>query len=173
MPDTAIAIKKAPALRQNAPDVWRSFRDEVERLFDRFDGPFRMPSMRRMFDLEPLWRSETSFDLNIPAVDVSEDDKAYRITAELPGLDEKGIEVSMSGDRLVLKGEKRQEKEEKDKNHYLSERSYGSFERSFRLPDGIDQDKVAAIFAKGVLTVTLPKTAEAQKQQKKIEVKAA
>jgi len=82
-------------------------------------------------------------------------------------------EVSLSGDSLVLKGEKQQKKEEKDKNYYLSERSYGSFQRTFRLPDGVDRDKIAATFAKRVLNVTLPKTAEAQKQQKKIEVKAA
>ncbi len=173
MPDTVIDIKKTPAHRESLPDVWRSFRNEIERLFDRFDGGFRLPSMRRMFDLEPFWGDETSFGFNVPAADVSEDDKAYKITAELPGLDEKSIEVLLSGDRLVLKGEKRQEKEEKDKNYYLSERCYGSFQRSFRLPDGVDQDKIAATFAKGVLTVTLPKTAEAQKQQKKIEVKAA
>jgi HSP20 family protein len=173
MPETAIDVKKTPARRESAPDVWRSFRSEIDRLFDRFDGGFRLPSMRRMFDLEPFWSSETSIDFNVPAVDVAEDDKAYTITAELPGLDEKNIEVSVSGDRLVLKGEKRHEKEEKKQNYYLSERSYGSFQRSFRLPDGIDQDKVAATFAKGILTVTLPKTAEAQKQQKKIEVKAA
>ncbi len=173
MPDTVIHIKKTPAPRESLPDTWRSFRNEIDRLFDRFDSGFQLPSMRRMFDLEPFWRYETSFDFNVPVADVTEDDKAYKITAEMPGLDEKSIEVSLSGDQLILKGEKRQEKEEKDKNHYLSERCYGSFHRSFRLPDGIDQDKIAANFAKGVLTVTLPKTAEAQKRQKKIEVKAA
>lgn len=177
MPDTAIDIKRtpapAPASREAVPDVWRSFRNEMNRLFDRFDGGFWFPPMRRMFDFEPFGRSETVFDFAVPAVDMTEDDKAYKIMAELPGLDEKSIEVSLSGDRLTLKGEKRQEKEEKNKNYYLSERSYGAFQRSFDLPDGIDQDKIAATFAKGVLTLTLPKTAEAQKQQKKIEVKAA
>ena len=81
--------------------------------------------------------------------------------------------MTLTGDRLILKGEKRQEREEKEKNYYLSERSYGSFQRTFSLPDGIDREKIAATFAKGVLTITLPKTAEVQKQQKKIEVKAA
>ena len=173
MRDTAIEIKKAMPPREAVPDVWRSFRNELDRFFDRFDGGFQLPSMRRMFDLEPFWRSEASFGINALAVDVTEDDKAYKVTAELPGLDEKNIEVMLAGNQLVLKGEKRQEKEEKDKDYYLSERSFGSFQRSFRLPDGIDQDKTAATFAKGVLTVTIPKTAEAQKQQKKIEVKAA
>jgi HSP20 family protein len=173
MPDQTIDVKKATAGRREAvPDVWRSFRSELDRLFDRFDGGFRLPSFRRMFDLEPFWSRETPLGANLPAVDVSEDDKAYKITAELPGLDEKNIDVSVSGDILVVKGEKQQEKEEKDKNYYMSERSYGSFQRSFRLPDGVDQDKIAAEFSKGVLTVTLPKSAEAQTQQKKIEVKA-
>ncbi len=172
MPDKAIDIKRMPAVREPLPDVWRSFRTELDRLFDRFDGGFWPSSMRRMFDLEPFWRQETSFDFNVPAVDVSEDEKAYTITAELPGIDEKNVEVAVSGDSLVLKGEKHKDKEEKDKNYYLSERSYGSFQRRFHLPDGIDTAKIAATFTKGILTVTLPKTTEAQKQQKKIEVKA-
>jgi HSP20 family protein len=173
MSSTAIDIKKTPATRENAPDVWRSFRNEVERLFDRFDRGMELPSVRRMFELEPFGKYEKAFDLNVPAADFIEDDKAYKITAELPGLDEKNIEVSLSGRQLTLKGEKRQEKEEKNRNYYLSERSYGSFQRSFSLPEGVDPDKIAATFDKGVLTVTLPKTAEAQKQQKKIEIKAA
>jgi HSP20 family protein len=74
---------------------------------------------------------------------------------------------------LTIKGEKQEQKEEKKKDYFLSERRYGSFERSFRLPDGVDANKIAATIKKGVLTVTLPKTAEAQKPEKKIEVKAA
>jgi HSP20 family protein len=173
MPDQAIDVKKAPARREAVPDVWRSFRSELDRLFDRFDGGFRLPSFRRMFDLEPFWSRETSLGINVPAVDMSEDDKSYTIAAELPGLDEKNIDVSLSGDVLVIKGEKKEEKEDKEKNYYMSERFYGSFQRSFRLPDGVDRDKIAASFAKGVLTITVPKTADAQKQQKKIEVKAS
>lgn len=173
MPDKAIDIKKTPATREAVPDVWRSFRTEMDRLFDRFDFGFRWPAMRRMFEMEPTWGGGPKFEFNVPAVDVTEDEKAYKITAELPGLDEKNVEVSLVGDTLTLKGEKRQEKEEKEKNYYLSERSYGSYQRSFGLPDGVDREKIAASFANGVLTVTLPKTVEAQKQQKKIEVKAA
>ena len=74
---------------------------------------------------------------------------------------------------MTLKGEKRQEKEQKDKNFYLTERSYGAFQRSFYIPEGVDRDRIAAEFAKGVLTVTMPKTAKAVEQQKKIEVKTA
>jgi HSP20 family protein len=108
----------------------------------------------------------------VPAIDMSEDEKVYKISAELPGIDAKDIDVSVSGDTLVLKGEKRQEKEEKDKNYHFSERTYGSFQRSFQLPSSVDRDKVAADFSKGVLTITLPKTAEAQKPVKKIAVKS-
>lgn len=103
---------------------------------------------------------------------LSEDDKAYKITAELPGLDAKDVDVSVSGNTLVLKGEKRQEKEEKNKNYFFSERAYGSFQRAFELSTTVDRDKIAADYSKGVLTITLPKTAEAQKQAKKIEVKS-
>ena len=78
----------------------------------------------------------------------------------------------MSGNTLVLKGEKRQEKEEKDKNYHYSERAYGSFQRAFELPASVDHNKIGADFSKGVLTITLPKTPDAQKEQKKIEVKS-
>ena len=104
---------------------------------------------------------------------MSEDEQAYKISAELPGIDAKDIDVSVSGDTLVLKGEKRQEREEKDKNYHFSERSYGSFHRSFELPSSVDRNKIAADFSKGVLTITLPKTVEAQKPVKKIEVKSS
>ena len=166
---TPVDVKKAPATRAST-DPWQTMRSEFDRLFDRFPG-FGWPAMRRMFDFAPA--AETTFSFNVPAVDVTEDDKAYKIAAELPGLAEKDVDVSVSGDVLTLKGEKRQEREEKDKNWHVSERAYGSFQRSFSLPTGIDRDKIACEFAKGVLTVTLPKSAEAQKQQKKIEVKAA
>ena len=86
-------------------------------------------------------------------------------------MNEKEIEVVVSGD-LTIKGEKRAEKEQKEKNFYLSERSYGSFRRNFYVPDGVDRDKIAADFSKGVLTVTMPKTAKAVEQKKKIEVKS-
>jgi HSP20 family protein len=166
MADVPVEVKKAAPAQTNVPDVWHSFRGEMDRLFDRFG----FPSLRRMFDVEPAWRS--SFSFSMPAIDMSEDEKAYKISAELPGMDAKDIDVSVSGDMLVLKGEKRQEKEEKDKNYHFSERAYGSFQRAFDLPASVDRNKVAADFSKGVLTITLPKTAEAQNPQKKIEVKS-
>jgi len=89
----------------------------------------------------------------------------------LPGLDAKDVDVSASGDMLVLKGEKHQESEQKDQNYHFSERAYGSFQRAFELPASVDRDKITADFSKGVLTIEMPKTADAQRQPKKIEVK--
>jgi HSP20 family protein len=109
----------------------------------------------------------------MPAVDVVESEKAYEITAELPGMDEKNIEVKVTDGSLTIKGEKQEEKEEKERGYYLQERHYGSFERSFELPESVDPDKIEASSKNGVLTVTLPKKAEAQKAAKKIEVKGA
>lgn len=173
MASTPVEVKKTTPAAVPAADPWRAFRGEMDRLFDRFAGAFGMPSLRRMFDFEPAFRTETSFTFAAPSVDVAEDDKAYKITAELPGLEPKDIDISISGDMLLFKGEKKAEKETKDKNYYMSERSFGAFQRAFALPDGIDRDKVAADLAKGVLTITLPKTAAAQKPAKKIAVKAA
>jgi HSP20 family protein len=172
MASTPVEVHKTAPAPAGAPDAWRSFRTEMDRLFDRFAGGWGMPSLRRMFDVEPAFRYESSFTLPSPAVDITEGDAAYKVTAELPGMSEKEIEVVVSGGMLTLKGEKRQEKEKKEKNFYLSERSYGSFQRSFYVPDGVDRDKIAADFSKGVLTITMPKSAKAMEQQKKIEVKA-
>jgi HSP20 family protein len=168
MADVPVEVKNAAPAEPPVPDIWRSFRSEMDRLFDRFG----FPSLRRMFDLEPSWRPTTSFSVSAPPIDISEDEKVYKISAELPGLDAQEVDVSVAGDMLVLKGEKRQESEQKDKNYFFSERSYGAFQRSFALPSSVDRDKIAAEFAKGVLTITLPKTVEAQKQAKKIEVKS-
>ena len=171
MADVPVKVKKTAPAQTSLPDVWQSFRNDMDRLFDRFGSGFGFPSLRRMFDVEPPWRS--SFSFSMPAIDMSEDEKAYKITAELPGMDAKDVDVSVTGDMLVLKGEKRQEKEEKDKNYHFSERSFGSFQRSFELPASIDRNKIAADFSKGVLTLTLPKTAEAQTPAKKIDVKSS
>src|SRR5271165_1627935 len=165
MADVPVEVKKTAPAETTAPDVWRSFRGEMDRLFDRFG----FPSLRRMFDMEPAWRSASSFNFSAPAIDMSEDEKAYKISAELPGLDANDVDVSVSGNVLILKAQKRQEKEE---NYYFSERAYGSFQRAFELPASVDRDKISADVSKGVLTITLTKTPDAQKQQKKIEIKS-
>jgi HSP20 family protein len=142
---------------------------EVDRLFRDFNRGW---PLSRAVDFEPMWQMDINWG-NVPAVDVVEKEKAFEVTAELPGMDEKNIDVSVSNGMLTIKGEKQEDKEEKKKGYYLSERRFGSFERSFRIPVGVDPDKIDASFKKGVLTVTLPKKPEAQKPEKKISVKAA
>jgi HSP20 family protein len=145
-----------------------SLHREIDRLFGEFGRGWSSPG-GELFGSGPIWQTVIA----APAVDVTEDDKAYEVTAELPGMDEKNIEVNVADGSLTIKGEKKEEMEEKKKDYYLRERHFGSFQRSFALPKGVDANKIEAAFKKGVLTVTLPKTAEAQKSQKKIEVKAS
>ena len=174
MASQPVEIKKtAPAPQTTTPDVWHSFRAEMDRLFERFTGSFGFPSVSHTFDVDPATRFEPSFSIPSPAIDVTEDADAYRVTAELPGLSGKDVEVVVSDDTMTIKGEKKQENEQKDRQYYVSERSYGMFQRSFMLPGAVDHDKITADFSKGVLTVMMPKTAKAKVEPKKIEVKAA
>jgi HSP20 family protein len=158
------------------PQAWHPFETlhrEIDRLFDDFGRDFwRNPFRRSAFDIEPFWQREMKF-VGAPAVDIAEKDSAFEITADLPGMEEKNIEVKLSNGNLTIKGEKKEEKEEKKKDFYLQERRFGSFERTFGVPEGVDTDKIEAAFKKGVLTITLPKKPEAQKPEKKIDVKAA
>jgi HSP20 family protein len=173
---TKLPIKQEKASAASSmPQLWQPFeglRQEVDRLFDDFGRGFWRPFGRSLFAAEPLFRRELTLP-TMPAVDVTEGEKAYEVIAELPGMDEKNVEVKVAGGVLTIKGEKQEEKEEKKKDYYLQERSFGSFERSFGIPEGVDADKIEASFKKGVLTVMLPKRPEAQKPVKKIEVKAA
>jgi len=171
---TKLPVKNEKAALTSVP-AWRPFetlRREIDRLFEDFDGGlWRSPLRRSLFETSPFFGRESA--LAAPAVDISDTEKAYEITAELPGIDEKNIEVNVANGVLTIKGEKQDDKEEKKKDYYLRERTYGSFERSFEVPDGVDADKIEASFKKGVLTITLPKKPEAQKAAKKIDVKAA
>jgi HSP20 family protein len=106
-----------------------------------------------------------------PRADVSESSEAYIIKAELPGVNKNDVKITLRENVLTIKGEKKQEKEEKDKNFHRIERSYGSFQRSFSLPSGVNSDKIGAAYKDGVLTITLPKAEGAK--PKEIEVKAA
>ena len=158
--------------------MWQPFvalRDEVDRLFDNvwrgFGGGWPSRPQRQAGEAQPLWRFDTSLGLTAPVVDVAERDGDFRITAELPGMDATNVELVVTEDMLTIRGEKKEEKEEKTENYHRSERRFGSFQRSFQLPRGVDREKIEAKFDKGVLTVTLPKTAEAAARQKKIEIK--
>ncbi|MET4700973.1 HSP20 family protein [Constrictibacter sp. MBR-5] len=154
--------------------AFASLREEMERAFDDILSGFPlMPFGRRAMEVEPRRRLPGVFGGQLPTVDVVERDGEYCITAELPGSEEKDIDVSLAEGILTVKGEKKQEREEKKDSYYVSERRYGSFQRSFRVPDDADADGIAATFKNGVLTLTLPKKPEAKRAEKKIAVKAA
>ena len=133
------------------------FRKEMERLWNRFLGetPFA-----RTFN--EMWS---------PSVDISETKDDFVVKAELPGLEAKDVNVSISGNVLTIKGEKKAEEEEKDEHYHRVERYSGSFQRVFQLPSGVKADKVEANFDKGVLKVTLPKVEEAKKKEIEVKVK--
>jgi HSP20 family protein len=154
-------------LATRGDNPFESFQREMNRLFDDFFRGIGTSPAR-------FGGGEGAFGLaGTPRVDVSETDDAYEVVAELPGLEEKDVDVLLDRNMLTLKGEKRAEREQRDKNYYLAERSFGSFRRSIPLPVEIDQDKVEANFKNGVLTVRLPKAEQARSQAKRIEVKSA
>jgi HSP20 family protein len=135
-----------------------SLQREIDRLFEDFSRGF------------PTTAGNGATAL-MPSMDVTETDKEIEITAELPGLEEKDVQINIADNILTIRGEKKAEKEQKDKNYRLVERSYGSFERTLELPEGVNADAIKANISKGVLKVTVPKPAPTQ--AKKIEVKSA
>lgn len=143
---------------------WEPFREvsrlrqEMDRLWDDFFGPGR----RALRPLGEEW---------LPAMDVAEAPDKVTVKAEVPGMDPKEIDISLVGDVLTIKGEKKSEREEKKENYHMVERSYGSFARAIRLPAPVNADKIEAKYEKGVLTITCPKTEEVK--PKAIEIKTA
>lgn len=135
-----------------------SLQHEIDRLFEDFSRGF------------PTITGNGATAL-MPSMDVTETDKEIEITAELPGLEEKDVQINIADNILTIRGEKKAEKEQKDKNYRLVERSYGSFERTLELPEGVNADAIKANISKGLLKVTVPKPAPTQ--AKKIEVKSA
>jgi HSP20 family protein len=135
---------------------WLSLMPEFD-LFDRMFSDWSIPS---------LWSEEK---VVVPAFDVSETEKEYVISGEIPGIDPKDLEVTLTDGILNIKGEKKQESEEKDENYHRVERHYGSFQRSFRLPENIKREELDASYKDGILRLTLPKSGESE--VKKIEVK--
>ena len=157
-------VSKSPDTAVSRPrDIFGAMREEMDRMFARFEQGFpRWPALFRHGD-----------GIVVPELDVREDAVSITVEAELPGVEEKDVSVTLANGVLTIKGEKKQEKEEKADDYYVSERSYGSFERSLRLPDTIDDAKVDAKFDKGVLKITAAKKPEAVKAQRKIEIKKA
>jgi len=147
----------------------QQFHQEIDRLFDQaFRG----------FELSPFGFDQTMIPrmadgMLKPTLDLGTTDKEYIITIEIPGVDEKDINLDITNDTLTIRGEKKQEDDEKGKNYYRMERSYGSFQRVLSLPEDADQDGVKATFKKGVLNVTMPRRALPKSDVKQIEVKSA
>jgi HSP20 family protein len=143
--------KQAPVSRASE-QPFLPVRRDIDRLFDEF------------FDLAPFRAFEEAWPSFSPRVDIVETDREIRVQAELPGLNEQDFQVSLAQNTLTIRGEKRQEHEERGQNYTRTERTYGSFQRSVPLPGSIDPDKADAVFKNGVLTVTFPKTGTPQKK---------
>ncbi len=166
-----VPVKRESAKEQSgAPDnPLQQFHNEIDRLFDRAFSGFGLPSLG--FD-QPLFPRLADGMLK-PTLDLGASDKEYTITVEIPGVDEKDVSLEIVNDTLTIRGEKKHEKEEKEKDYYRMERSYGTFQRVLSLPEDANQDDVKATFKKGVLTVTLPRKALPESKVKQIKVKSA
>lgn len=159
-------------LKSLLPSLWdkdsyepfHSLQREIDRVFNDFSRGTHHPLANR--DGNGAVRL-------MPSVDVSETDGKLEVTAELPGVDEKDIEVTLSDNVLTIKGEKKAETEKEDKNYHVVERSYGAFQRSLTVPFEAAADEISAKFEKGVLKVTLPKPPEVEAKTKKIPVHSA
>ena len=141
---------------------WKPFefdrlRREMDRVWDSF------------FEGRPSRRTREEGEW-LPSIDVSETKSDLVVKAELPGMEAKDIEISLNEGLLTIKGDKKQEREEKEEGYHLIERSYGSFTRSIRLPKDVQSDKINASYKNGVLKVILPKSEEAEKKEIKIKV---
>ena len=142
-------------------------RNEIDTLFDRFFSGSLFGPFGGLPDAQPL---RQRFGGMMPKVDVSESEREIQIVAELPGLKQEDVELNLDNDLLTLRGETSTSRDEKDKQYHLSERSYGRFERSFRLPETVDREKISASFENGLLTVTLPKSERTEQKAKRINI---
>jgi HSP20 family protein len=157
--------KKTRALVPRRASTELSRREgDMDRMFEDFLG-------RRLRPFWPeRWWPAPSMKITTPAVDLYEEKDDIVVKAELPGMEKDNIKVNLSGDRLTIKGEKKQEEEVKKEGYYRSERSYGSFVRTLELPREVQTDKVKAAFKNGILEIRLPKTEEAKKKETKVKV---
>ncbi|MFL5295628.1 MAG: Hsp20/alpha crystallin family protein [Phenylobacterium sp.] len=144
-------------------DPFTGFRREMDRLFDDFFAPMEPRSF--------AGGNGGALAALTPSIDLHETDQAYELTAELPGLEQKDVELTLRDNALILSGEKRQERNDEDGGRHWSERSFGRFERVIPLEGEVDADKVQAGFKNGVLKVTLPKNPKAQDKTRRIEIK--
>ena len=156
------------------PELFRPSRGLRRRETESFLRPFE--DMRRLMEdfwmtpFEEFGRLSETF---VPRVDVREEDNQVIISAELPGMDQKDIDVEVTRDSVRIAGEKKEEEKKEEKGYYRHEIARGSFERVIDLPAEVDEDKAEAEFSKGILTIKLPKSEEAQAKRKKIKIKSA
>jgi len=153
----------SPAKAEKTSPVY-SIHREMNRLFDHAFGGFPLSF--------PFGDTETGINDFSPSVDITENDDEVRITAEVPGMDEKSLDISLSRGVVSIKGEKRSEHKEKKNEYYRMERSYGSFHRAIPVPSEIDEEKATATCRDGILTIVLPKTARARREVERIAVKS-
>lgn len=151
-------LSNRPA-RGEPVDIIDAMRREMDRMFSRFDGGFA----------SALPAALTGGRLS-PSIDVRDEGDKVAVDVELPGLTEKDVDVTLSRGLLTVKGEKKSEREEKKDDYYVSERTFGSFQRQVRLPDGIDEEKIEARLENGVLRLVMPKKAEAVHSERRIEI---
>lgn len=165
------SIERLPASESEMMRPLMGLRDQIEDMFDRYlhGFPSHMPRLGHLWDMEPGFGLK-GFERS-PRMDMSETDKGYEITAELPGLGEDDLDVSVTDDVMTISGEKKEEQEQKEKDYFVKERRYGRFRRTLRMPQDADADKVSASFEKGVLKVEIPKTGEPAKKGRKISLK--
>ncbi len=165
------ATKAATPAKADVASPIQQLRSEIDSVFEDFGRSFNLPTLRsRLFDVGGWQMPRLSLSETVAPMDVNETDTSIDVSVELPGMDENDIEVSISDDMLTISGEKSQEETREEGAVHVSERSYGSFRRSFRLPPEVDASKVAAAFEKGVLTVSVPKTQIKKAATKKIKV---
>jgi HSP20 family protein len=161
---------KKMAARSFLPSLWDrdkkslsdfgNLRQEMDKVFDEFSRGFGIPE---------FYSAASGFDV-MPQLDIHDTEREVKLGVELPGVEEKNIDISITGETIIISGEKKSQSETKESGNYRSERSFGSFRRSVTMPFKIDADRVTAKFANGVLTVSVPKPAEVVEQTKKIAI---
>lgn len=159
--------------RQGYPSFLADVHAEVDRLFENAFRGFWSPGLGAGSLFDRL-RGEISDVLLRPSIDIMETKEAYKISVEIPGVDEKDIRLELTDNALTIRGEKRREKEERDKNMHCMERSYGSFQRVLTLPEDADGDRIEAAFKNGILTVTAPRRSVRRPENvRRIDIKKA
>jgi HSP20 family protein len=143
--------------------------DQIDRMFDDFFRGYGFPNR----EFGETWDEMTRSGLFKPNLDISESDREYSVAVELPGVEQKNVELELVDDVLKIKGEKKQESEKKDKNYHCIERSYGTFQRVLNLPDDADRDGIQAEYKNGIMTITIPRQPGKKPGSKRIDIKSA